>query len=74
VLDGIPATMIANAGALGILAVAVLGVLRGWLVPGSSLDKMLTLHKERLAQETARGDEWKAAALMERERADARDE
>jgi hypothetical protein len=74
VLDGIPATLTANAGAVGILAIAVLGVLRGWLVPGRSLDTMLTLHRERLEQETARGDEWRAAALKERERADARDQ
>jgi hypothetical protein len=72
-LTGIPTTLVANAGAVGILAIAVLGILRGWLVPGRSLDRLLDVHKERLAQEKERGDEWKAAALAATARADERD-
>lgn len=69
-LEGLPASLLANAGAVGVLAVAVLGVLRGWLVPGRSLDAMLDLHKERLAEEKARGDEWRDAARVASSRAD----
>jgi hypothetical protein len=72
-LTGVPASLLANAGAVGILAIAVLGVLRGWLVPGKSLDKLLTLHAERLAQEKERGDEWKEVARLATQRADERD-
>lgn len=72
-LDGLPSALLTNAGAVGILAVAVLGVLRGWLVPGKSLDAMLQVHKERLEQERARGDEWKGVAQTAIARADERD-
>lgn len=72
-LDAIPSSLLANAGAVGILAVAVLGVLRGWLVPGKSLDAMLAVHKERLDGEKARGDEWKGVAQTAIARADERD-
>lgn len=72
-LDGLPSSLLANAGAVGILAVAVLGILRGWLVPGRSLDQMLNLHKERLEQEKARGDEWRGVAETATRRADERD-
>jgi hypothetical protein len=72
-LEGLPSSLLANAGAVGILAVAVLGILRGWLVPGRSLDQMLALHKERLDQEKARGDEWRAVAETASARADERD-
>lgn len=71
--DGVPATLFTNAGAVGILAIAVLGVLRGWLVPGKSLDAMLGVHRERLEQERARGDEWKVTAQTAIARADERD-
>lgn len=72
-LDGLPSTLLTNAGAVGVLGVAVLGILRGWLVPGRSLDQMLALHKERLEQEKARGDEWRAVAETAGKRADERD-
>lgn len=61
-LEGIAPELLIQGGAATLLAAAVLGVMRGWLVPGSSVDKMLTLHGERLAEERARGDEWKAIA------------
>lgn len=60
--EGIAPEALMQGGAVAILAVAVLGILRGWLVPGTSMDKMLTLHGERLAEERARGDEWKEIA------------
>lgn len=72
-LADIPTALLTNAGAVGILAVAVLGILRGWLVPGRSLDQMLRIHEARLQQEKERGDEWKAAAAAEAARADERD-
>jgi hypothetical protein len=72
-LEGLPANLLSNLGAVSILGVAVLGVLRGWLVPGKSLDAMLAVHRERLDQERARGDEWKATAHTAIARADERD-
>lgn len=72
-LGDLPIALLTNAGAVGILAVAVLGVLRGWLVPGKSLDAMLSIHKERLTEEKARGDEWRATAQVAIQRADERD-
>lgn len=71
--EGIPPTLIVNAAGVVIGAVAMLGVLRGWLVPGRSLDKILAVHTERLKQEKERGDEWKEAARLATERADQRD-
>lgn len=72
-LEGLPASLLANAGAVGVLAVAVLGILRGWLVPGRSLDQMLDLHQKRLEEEKARGDEWRQVANLAIKRADERD-
>lgn len=72
-LADIPTALLTNAGAVGILAVAVLGILRGWLVPGSSLDKLLQVHEARLVEEKARGDEWRAAYEAATKRADERD-
>lgn len=72
-LGGMTSSVIANLGAVGILAIAVLGILRGWLVPGRSLDAMLAIHEQRLAEATKRGDEWRGIAITNGDRADERD-
>ena len=71
--EDIPGDLLTQGGAVGILAVTVLGIVRGWLVPGSSMDKMLAVHELRLAEERARGDEWRAVARAAMARAAERD-
>lgn len=61
-IEGLPAEWLAQGSAVTILGITVLGVLRGWLVPGRSLEQMLTLHAERLAEAHTRGDEWRQIA------------
>lgn len=73
VLTEIPWNLLGNLGVGSIVAIAVLGVLRGWLVPGKSLDAMLAVHRERLDSEKARGDEWREVAQTAVARADERD-
>lgn len=63
-LEGIPSELLVQGGAVAILAVTVLGIIRGWLVPASSLEKMLTLHAERLQEAHERADEWKGVAKV----------
>lgn len=72
-LEGLAPELLIQGGAATILAVTVLGIIRGWLVPGTSMDKMLTLHSERLAEERARGDEWKQIATTALTAAAAKD-
>lgn len=69
-LFGIPGTVIVQGGAAGILAFTVLAVLVGRLVPRKSLEDVRADRDARLAREEKRGDEWKAVALAQEERAD----
>lgn len=59
-LFGIPGTVIVQGGAVGVLFFAVLAILLGKLHPDRTLDRIEKVHSERLAEEKARGDEWKA--------------
>lgn len=59
-LFGIPGSVIAQGGAVGVLIFAVLAILMGRLHPDRTLDRIERVHSERLAEEKARGDEWKA--------------
>ncbi|WIM97711.1 hypothetical protein ACTOB_001259 [Actinoplanes oblitus] len=67
-VDQLPAGILPNLGAGSLLALVILGILRGWLVPKKSVDQLLTVQDQRLAEATARGDEWKAAATAAAER------
>jgi hypothetical protein len=59
-LFGIPGAVIVQGGAVGVLFFAVLAILLGKLHPDRTLDRIERVHSERLAEEKARGDEWKA--------------
>lgn len=69
-LDQLPAGLLPNLGAGSLLALFVLAVLRGWLVPRKSVDQMLAVKEERIVQAEKRGDEWKAAYEAATARAD----
>lgn len=60
-LSAVPAGLLETMGAGGIVIVTILGILRGWLVPARSVEKLLIVQNERLLQAEKRGDEWKAA-------------
>lgn len=57
---GIPGGVLVQAGASGILLLTVVGIMLGRLVPVRTLDRIEKVHSDRLAEEKARGDEWKA--------------
>lgn len=59
-LLGIPGPILVQGGATAVLLFAVLGVLLGRLLPSRTLERIEHVHAERLAEEKARGDEWKA--------------
>lgn len=69
-LFGVPGTVIAQGGAVGILAMVVTAIVFGRLVPRKVLEDVRTDRDARLAAEKARGDEWRAAALAQDERND----
>lgn len=69
-LWGIPGSVVVQGGAVGLLAMVVVAVLVGKLVPRKSLDDVRADRDSRLADEKARGDEWRAAALAQDERND----
>jgi hypothetical protein len=69
-LFGIPGAAIVQGGAAGILTFVVLAILVGRLVPRKSLEDVRADRDARLAREEKRGDEWRAAALAQEERAD----
>ena len=48
----------------------ILGILRGWIVPSRSVEKLQRVQDQRLAEEKARGDEWRAAAQAAGDRND----
>lgn len=73
-LDNISPAWLANGPAVGLLIVIFLAVIRGWLLPRRTHDEMLKLHAERLAEERARGDQWKSAWEAERQRADEQEQ
>jgi hypothetical protein len=67
-LFGIPGTVIVQGGAVGVLFFAVLAVLLGRLHPDRTVDRIEKGHADRLSQEKARGDEWKAFGQAQGER------
>lgn len=67
---GIPGSVVVQGGAVGLLAMVVVAVLVGRLVPRKVLDDTRADRDSRLADEKARGDEWRAAALAQDERND----
>jgi hypothetical protein len=69
-LFGIPGAAIVQGGAAGILTFVVLAILVGRLVPRKSLEDVRADRDARLAREEKRGDEWRATALAQEERAD----
>jgi hypothetical protein len=69
-LAGIPAAWPATGSLAGLLVLNVVAVISGRLVPAKTLEKFLLLHAQRLAEEKARGDQWRAAWEVERQRAD----
>ena len=59
-LFGIPGSILVQGGAVGVLFFAVMAVLLGRLHPDRTLDRIEKTYNERLAEEKARGDEWRA--------------
>jgi hypothetical protein len=59
---------VAPGGALvTIVATSVLAVVRGWLVPRRSVDQLIQVQAERLAEARLREQEWRAAWDAERQ-------
>lgn len=69
-LFGIPAGVVIQGGAVGVLTFVVLAILVGRLVPRKSLEDVRTDRDARIAEVKVRGDEWRAAALAQEERND----
>jgi hypothetical protein len=69
-LFGIPGSVIVQGGAAGILAFVVLAVLLGKLHPDRTLDRIEKVHEKQLANEKARGDEWRARGDAQEQRND----
>lgn len=67
-LFGIPGAVILQGGAAGILSFAVIAVLLGKLHPDRTLDRIEKVLTDRLTEEKARGDEWKAFGQAQGER------
>ncbi len=68
-IGDIPNTVITNGGAAGILALAVLAVLRGWLVPRKVLEEAREDREARLVDMRQQVDDWKAAFQASEQRA-----
>lgn len=69
-LFGIPSVVIVQGGAAGVLLLAVIGILLGKLVPDRTLDRIEKVHEQQLANEKARGDEWRARGDAQEQRND----
>ncbi len=60
-ISGLPNGVLTNLSAAGILAMTVLGILRGWLVPRKVLEEARADREARLSDMRAQVDDWKAA-------------
>lgn len=69
-LFGLPVELITQGGAVGLLALVIVAILLGRLVPRRSLEDVREDRDARLAASEKRGDEWRAAALIQDERND----
>lgn len=69
-LFGIPGAVVVQGGAVAVLILAVIGILTGRLVPRRSLEDVRADRDARIAEERARGDEWRAAAQLQDQRND----
>lgn len=67
-LFGIPGAVIVQGGAVGVLFIAILLVLLGRLHPDRTLDRIERVHAKQLADEKARGDEWRAFGQAQEKR------
>lgn len=67
---GIPGIVVVQGGAVGVLALVIVAIITGRLVPRRVLEDVRADRDARLAAEKARGDEWRAAALAQDERND----
>lgn len=59
-LFGIPGAVIVQGGAVGVLFFVILLIVMGRLHPDRTLDRIEKVLAQQLAEEKARGDEWKA--------------
>lgn len=57
--------LLANGGLGGIVALTILAIIRGWLVPARSVNQLLNLHRAQTEAAVDRGNEWKQAAEAE---------
>lgn len=69
-LFGIPGSVIVQGGAVAVLTLVVLAIITGRLIPRRSLDDVRADRDARIAEERARGDEWRAAAQAQDARND----
>lgn len=69
-LFGIPGSVIVQGGAVTVLTLVVLAIITGRLIPRRSLDDVRADRDARIAEERARGDEWRAAAQAQDARND----
>jgi hypothetical protein len=69
-LLGIPGDVLLQGSAFGLLLVVIAAILFGRLIPDRFLDRLLQLQNDRLAEEKARGDEWRAANQAQEQRND----
>lgn len=69
-LFGIPGSVIVQGGATAVLILVVLAIVTGRLIPRRSLEDVRADRDARLAEERARGDEWRAAAQAQDTRND----
>jgi hypothetical protein len=68
VLDWVPSQALVQGGAVGVLSMFVVGLLVGRIIPRSVLNDVRADRDARLAEERARGEQWRAAYLVEAER------
>lgn len=51
-----------STGLVSIVVMAVVAIIKGWLVPRRSVDQLLSVQAERLAETREREIEWRRAA------------
>lgn len=65
-----PATLVSAGGWLAVVVAVIVAMVRGWLIPGPQVDRLVRAYEAQAAQLEAQRDDWRETARAAEARAD----
>jgi len=65
-----PATLISAGGWLTVIVAVIVAMMRGWLIPGPQVDRLVRAYQDTIAQLEAQRDDWRETARAMEARSD----